>query len=290
MHAEKDGDGDVGVVEVVDAGRLEVDEAEEPRRGDRGEGHRRDPEEDLAGEGGEEDPHVHVRREELRDGDVPRPRQVARAGGDQGRREDREGERGGVEDVDAPAVALPPDEGLGRERERDEQELEVEPAFVEPEEQVDAEDDGDGAEAEPAGLAPRPREEEVEGVGEEELGGDEDGGVADGGPVPAPVEEHRGLGAGLNVVLGAGGDLDRQPPAAAHRPQAEPGPPSREQRGGTEDGRGEGGVPAGPGGDARQEAGREARREREARGRRKRPRAVSRGLRLPARTGYEPHP
>ena len=272
VHAEEDGDGDVGVVEVVDAGRLEVDEAEEPRRGHRGEGHRRHPEEDLAGEGGEEDPHVHVRREELRDGDVPRPRQVARAGGDQGRREDREGERGGVEDVDPPAVPLPPDEGLGRERESDEQKLEVEPAFVEPEEQVDAEDDGDGAEAEPAGLAPRPGEEEVEGVGEEELGGDEDRGVADRGPVPAPVEEHRRLGAGLDPVLGPGVDLDGQAPAAAARPQAEPGAPRREQGGGPEEGRGEGGMPVRPGGDARREGECDARHEREAAGRRERPR------------------
>ena len=133
------------------------------------------------------------------------PREAARPGGDEREGEDRERERRGVEDVDPAAVPLPAQQLLGREAERHEHELEVEPVVPEPEEQVDAEDDRHRAEADPVGVAPGPAEEQVEPVGEGELAGDERDGVVDRRPVPAPVEEHGGLRAGLQVVLGAGG-------------------------------------------------------------------------------------
>ena len=145
------------------------------------------------------------------------PRDVAHPGDDQGQREDRERERRGVEDVDEAAVPLPADQLLGGEAERHQDELEVEPVVREPEEQVDAEDDGNGAEAEPVRVPPRPAEQQVEPVGEDELAGDERDGVVDRRPVPAPVEEHGRLRAGLQVVLRAGGDLQRPAPAAAQR-------------------------------------------------------------------------
>ena len=86
----------------------------------------------------------------------------------------------------------------------------VEPVRLEPEEQVDAEDHRKGAEAERVGLPPRPAKQHVEGVGEEQLRGDERGGVVDRPPVPAPVEQHRTLRARLEVVLLPQDDLQRE--------------------------------------------------------------------------------
>ena len=154
-------------------------------------------------------------RIELRDGDVLPPREAARPGGDEGQREDREREGRGVEDVHPAAVPFPAQQLLGREAERHQQELEIEPVVPEPEEEVDAEDDRDGAEAHPLRVAPGPAEEQVEPVGEGELPRDERNRVVDRRPVPAPVEEHGGLRAGLQVVLGARGELERPATAAA---------------------------------------------------------------------------
>ena len=53
----------------------------------------------------------------------------------------------GIEDVDAPAVAFPLDEGLAEEADGDEQELEGEPVVLEPQEEVGAEDDRNRPEA-----------------------------------------------------------------------------------------------------------------------------------------------
>ena len=93
----------------------------------------------------------------------------------------------GIEDVDAPAVALPAHERLAEEADRDQQELQDEPVVLEPEEQVGAEDDRERAEAEQVALAPRPRQQHVEGVGEEELPDEQRHVVVDRRPVLAPV-------------------------------------------------------------------------------------------------------
>ena len=70
-------------------------------------------------------PQVHLRRIELRDGDVLRPHDVGQPGDDEREREDRARERRGIEDVDEAPVPLPADQ-LGGEPDRNEEKLEVE--------------------------------------------------------------------------------------------------------------------------------------------------------------------
>ena len=67
----------------VDAGRREVEQAEDVRRDHGGHGPRRHAEEILAGQRDEEDPQVHLQRIELRDGDVLPPRDGSRLGDDE---------------------------------------------------------------------------------------------------------------------------------------------------------------------------------------------------------------
>ena len=88
------------------------------------------------------------------------------------------------------SLTMPAHELLSQEPEGDHQELQVEPLVPEPQEEVDAEDDGEGTEPEHVGLSPSPGEQNVERVGEGELGGEEPGEVVDGPPVPAPVGEY----------------------------------------------------------------------------------------------------
>ena len=59
----------------------------------------------------------------------------------QAERKDRQRDRRWIEDVGAPAVALPGDELLAQHGRRDHQKLQVEPVVPEPQEQVGAEDD-----------------------------------------------------------------------------------------------------------------------------------------------------
>ena len=144
---------------------------------------------------------VHVRRIELRGGNVPAPGDVARAGGQQDKRKHRQRKRRGVEDVHAPAVLVPADQLLRGQPKRHHRELQIEPVRLEPEEQIDAEDDGKRSEAERVGVAPRPAEQHVERVREEQLGEDEGAERVNRRPIPAPIQQHRALRAGLQIVL-----------------------------------------------------------------------------------------
>ena len=138
------------------------------------------------------------------------PRDVAPAGDEQAERKHREWKRRGIEDVRVPSVLVPADQLFGGEADRHHDELQIEPVRLEPEEQIDAEDDRERTEAERVGVAPRPAEQHVEGVREEQLGGDEVGRVVHLTPVPAPVQQHRALRAGLQVVLFPGHPIQRQ--------------------------------------------------------------------------------
>ena len=90
---------------------------------------------------------------------------------------------------------------------------------------------GNGAEAERVGVAPRPREQHVERVGEEQLRHDEMRGVVDLPPVPAPVQQHRPLRAGLEVVLFAEHDFESQMHSAAGGGYVQAGKPREQDTG-----------------------------------------------------------
>ena len=219
VHAQEDGDRDVGVDEVVRAGRGEVEQAEHVHRRHRRQGHPGHAEQDLAGQADQEDEQVDLRRAVEGGGDLLAPGEIGGAGQDQPQREQPQRERRWVEDVDPAAVLLPADQVLRREPQRDQQELEVEPVRLEPEEQVDAEDDRYRSETQRAGAPPRPRQQQVERVGEQQLGQQQVRGVVHLAPVPAPVEEDRPLCARLHVVLRAERhlQLDRRPEPGQQR-------------------------------------------------------------------------
>ncbi len=191
--------------------RVQSAQAEQHRR--RGPRDQRDREEVHHDQADREQEGVDPRGQRQRGGDLPSPGEVGRVRGDQHEREEPEGERRRVEDVDPPAFAVPADQLLAQEADRDHQELQVEPVVPEPEEEVDAEDDREGPEAQRVALSPGPREQHVEGVREEELRGDERGHLVHGPPEPPPVGENRELAHRLDVVLSA--QHRRQRPARA---------------------------------------------------------------------------
>src|SRR5581483_3550135 len=94
------------------------------------------------------------------------------------------------------------------------------------------EDDRERAEAERESPAVGPREQAVEAVGEQELGGDEGGGVVDLAPVVAPVEDDGALLAGLQVVLPPRPDLERHGLPAAEDAEEQSAPGEEDQGGG----------------------------------------------------------
>ena len=133
--------------------------------------------------------------------DLLRPRHRRRAGDDEHEREEGQGECRRVEDVAAPAVAFPLDEGLAEEADGDEQELEGEPVVLEPQEQVGAEHDRNRPEADAEGPLARPRQQGVERVGEEHLREQQRQVGVDRRPVVAPVGVDAQVAAHLDVVL-----------------------------------------------------------------------------------------
>ena len=78
MHAEKDGDWNIGVEEIVRAGQGEIRDSPRIRRHDRSHRHRRHAEQELARKRDEEQEKIHVRRIELRDGNILAPRDLTR--------------------------------------------------------------------------------------------------------------------------------------------------------------------------------------------------------------------
>ena len=100
-------------------------------------------------------------------------------------------------------ILVPSDQFFRCETDGDHQELQVKPVGPEPKEQVDAEDHRQRAEAQRVGVASRPGEQDVEGVCEKQLRDDQIIGVVNLPPVPAPVEENRGVHASLKIVLRA---------------------------------------------------------------------------------------
>ena len=91
---------------------------------------------------------------------------------------------------------------------------------------------GNGPKPSVVPLAARPGEQQIEGVGEDDLSGQQPGVVVDRPPVPAPVGEDRELHRRLDVVLRAQDRLDRRPGilpgilpagAAGRAPPATPG-------------------------------------------------------------------
>src|SRR5262249_42468291 len=110
-------------------------------------------EQELSGQRHQEQEQVHMRRIELRDGDVLTPGDVARAGQNQGQRKYGECERRRIEDVRLLSVTVPPDQLLAGERQRNHQKLHIEPVLPEPQKQVCAEDDRELSEPQRRGIA-----------------------------------------------------------------------------------------------------------------------------------------
>ena len=110
----------------------------------------------------------------------------------------------------APPVPVPADQFFRGQSERHHRELQIEPVRLEPEEQIDAEDDGKRCEAESVGVAARPAEQHVERIREEQLREDEGREGIDRRPIPAPVQQHRSLRAGLQIVLFPQHDFERE--------------------------------------------------------------------------------
>src|SRR5579863_8519453 len=101
----------------------------------------------------------------------------------------------------ATAFPLPTNQLFRRQAKRDHRELEVEPVWLEPEEEIDTKNNGKRSETQSVRVAPRPTEQHVERVCEQELGDDEVTGGVDLRPIPSPIQQHRNLRAGLQVVL-----------------------------------------------------------------------------------------
>src|SRR5262249_32312688 len=106
-----------------------------------------------------------------------------------------------------------------------------EPRVLEPEEQRDAEDDRKAAEAERELAAVSPRQQAVEAVGEQDLRDDQRRRVIHLAPVVAPVEQQRGVHAGLQIVLPPQRDLERHRLPAPQDPEQQRAP--REERDGS---------------------------------------------------------
>src|SRR2546427_553798 len=200
MHTEEDRDRYVRVVEEIDTGDREVQEAEHIRRCHRRQRHRCDAEEELARKADEKQHRVHVRRIKLRASNGLAPRQVTRARQDEGDRKDSEGKRGGVEDMHVSPLFVPADQVFGGEPGRHHQELKVEPIRLEPEKQVDAEDHREWTEAQGVGVPPRPREKHLEPIGEKQLAGNESHRAVDLMPVQTPIQQTGSLGTRMEAV------------------------------------------------------------------------------------------
>ena len=201
------------------------------------------------------------------------------------------GNEDGLKMCVAPPLFVPPDQILGREADGNHQELQIEPVLLEPEEKVGAEDDRELAEAERVAVAVRPGEQHVERIREQQLRHEKVCGVVDRLPVPAPVEQDRSLGAGLQVVLLAEHDVDRQRPPPI--PEQQSGVPHQQDADGADEG------PEEPGiflhGRRERERGQgegESERETEARALMKTPDAAERRLAVSRRRAlyYEPLP
>jgi hypothetical protein len=210
MHAQEHGRRNECIDEVIGAEDRVPAEPEREHGEDRRHRHRRHAEEQLARQADQEDEEPDVRRqlEGLRDLLTPADR--GRAGDEQAERKEAERKRRGIEDVNAASVLVPANELLGEESDRHHQELEVEPVRLEPQEQVDAENDRKRTESERVRLAARPPEQDVEGIGEQKLGGEKVERVVHLAPVPAPIQHDRELRAGLQIVLLAQVDFQHQ--------------------------------------------------------------------------------
>ena len=138
------------------------------------------------------------------------------------------------------------------------EELPVEDVVLEPEEQVGAEDDRKGPPAELIVLAARPGQQDVEGIGKQQLAGKQREKVVDRRPVIAPVGIDAAMAEGLDVVLGPGRDHDDPRPARLSR-RTEPQPCRPENEG-------RGGAPERPGQDRRGLKPRQRRQGQQSRG------------------------
>ena len=106
------------------------------------------------------------------------------------------------------AALFPREKFLRGETNGDHEQLQEKPLRREPEKQIDAKDDRNRPEPEHVGVAPRQRQQHVEGIAEQQLRRDERCLVVHRTPVPAPIEQHRGLRARLKVVLLPKHDVD----------------------------------------------------------------------------------
>ena len=134
----------------------------------------------------------------------------------------------------APSVPVPTNQLFRGQPERHHRELQIEPVRLEPEEQIDAEDDRKRSEAESVGVAPRPAEQHVERVREDQLGEDEGRKGVDRRPIPAPIQQHRALRAGLQVMLLPQDHLQRERPPAAPGPNEQHRIPGAQRSGGAQ--------------------------------------------------------
>src|SRR5262249_25593250 len=111
----------------------------------------------------------------------------------------RKGRR--IENMRPPPLLIPANQLLAGDPKRYHPKLQIEPIRPEPEKQIDAENDGKQTEAESVRIAPRPAEQHVERIRENQLCQNERSERVGLGPMPAPVKQHRTLGAGLDIVL-----------------------------------------------------------------------------------------
>jgi hypothetical protein len=226
---------------VTNASDGRVDQAQRHQRHRRAGRDRCDREEVHDHQANQKQHHVDARPEAESGRDFLSPRHGGRPRRQQDDREDGQRERGRVEDVHPLAIAVPANERLAGKAQRNQHELPVINVVFEPEEQVGAEDNRERPPADLIILAPRPGQQDVEGVGEQQLPRQQREIVVDRRPVVAPVGIDAAMAEGLDVMLGPRlDDDDAGSGAAARKTDRQPQNPQDQRRAGAQERPGQG--------------------------------------------------